>query len=505
MPSDTAISNVIKAFANSPAPGITLHVIKDGTISTIPNNLFVWKDPSSLNFNDNVATNDFFNVKKTNFGTSTERGGTSLMPGMTTAGWSSTGKTMKHYAYHYGLSVNFYSKTNGLTCPSGGLSSGVGEVLGNDFVISLGCGWGTFDTSARSNDQQAGTFMHELGHNLALHHGGPATAKIGRTTADYKMNCKPDYLSVMNYARQMPWDLAGTTGTIDSTDLANWEGQRLTSGDLNYRRDATLFSTMLDYSATTAPKTTPPQQNEGGLNEAAGLAPLDNQKYHVIYLKTNLGKATVDTARLNTDFNGDASIATKPGDINSVGSQVGGCGPLSPEVENSYSDWNEINLVFLPDGDSVDGVTKQMSDPYTGTIEVAPSYGRAIAAKAHAVDIQFIPPPSTDGSSTYNTGNTVPLKFRLQDQNKAPIKNAVVTLVVQKISSSPTLPIPPTPVKFVYNPVQNVYQYDLKTTSAMKGPIALSYFKDYNTPNQVPIPRTRGASIGQPVHIKDNW
>ena len=92
--------------------------------------------------------------------------------------------------------------------------------------------------------------MHELGHNLGLHHGGPATAKIGRTTADYKMNCKPNYLSVMNYARQMPWDLAGTTGSIDSTDLANWEGQRLTSGDLNYRQDATKFSTMLDYAGT---------------------------------------------------------------------------------------------------------------------------------------------------------------------------------------------------------------------------------------------------------------
>ena len=102
------------------------------------------------------------------------------------------------------------------------------------------------------------------------------------------------------------------------------------------------------------------------------------------------------------DLNGDGrfgltlSGANPKGDINSVGSPVAGCGPLSPEVENSYNDWDAINLVFLPDQDSVDGVTKAISDPYTGTIEVTPATGKAISAKAHALDIQFIPPPSTD-------------------------------------------------------------------------------------------------------------
>ncbi|HEY1248527.1 MAG TPA: hypothetical protein VGE97_06045, partial [Nitrososphaera sp.] len=273
VPSDTAINNVIKAFANAPAapngPGpIALHVIKDDTISSIPNNLFVWRDPAP-SYNDGSATNDFFNVKKTNFGTVKERTGTgtsssgifikSQTPAITPAqAWSTTGKTLKHYGYHFGLSVNFYSKTSGLTCPTNptsttGFSSGVAEVLGNDFVISLGCGWGAFDTSPRSIAQQAGTFMHELGHNLGLHHGGAATIKVGsRTTADFKMNCKPNYFSVMNYARQMPWDLAGTVGSIDSTDIANWEGERIGT-ELNFRQDATKFSTMLDYSATTAP------------------------------------------------------------------------------------------------------------------------------------------------------------------------------------------------------------------------------------------------------------
>ena len=115
----------------------------------------------------------FVSIKNTNWGTAAERGGTSGMPGMTTAGWTSTGKTLKHYAYHYGEWITYY----GGTCTSAGLSSGLAELLGNDFVVSLGCGFGGSDPSGGSvgtDDQQAGTFMHELGHNLNLAHGGAA-------------------------------------------------------------------------------------------------------------------------------------------------------------------------------------------------------------------------------------------------------------------------------------------------------------------------------------------
>ena len=44
-----------------------------------------------------------------------------------------------------------------------------------------------------SRAEQAGTFMHELGHNLGLRHGGVDN-----------VNCKPHHLSVMNYAYQFP-------------------------------------------------------------------------------------------------------------------------------------------------------------------------------------------------------------------------------------------------------------------------------------------------------------
>ncbi len=76
-------------------------------------------------------------------------------------------------------------------CSSFGTTSGISrndttdfEAGGSDFVVSLG-GW------ANTTQQQAGTFMHELGHNLGLRHGGP----------DH-LNYKPNYLSVMNYSFQ---------------------------------------------------------------------------------------------------------------------------------------------------------------------------------------------------------------------------------------------------------------------------------------------------------------
>src|SRR5438093_6196410 len=71
-------------------------------------------------------------------------------------------------------------------------SSGYGEIGGDDFMVTIGGLtppklqlWGG------KAEAEAGTFMHELGHNLNLRHGGNSDN-----------NCKPNYLSVMNYALQ---------------------------------------------------------------------------------------------------------------------------------------------------------------------------------------------------------------------------------------------------------------------------------------------------------------
>ena len=104
--------------------------------------------------------------------------------------------------YHYALFI--HTRCGDVT------SSGKGEVPGNDFVVSLGhSSWGNPDPvsghATGSNTYKAATFMHELGHNLGLKHAG---------TTDLP-NCKPNYLSVMNYAFQFPTFLTGGNWPMD--------------------------------------------------------------------------------------------------------------------------------------------------------------------------------------------------------------------------------------------------------------------------------------------------
>ena len=82
--------------------------------------------------------------------------------------------------------------------------SGISKAIGGyDFIVSLGA-FGANGHVADS-ESQAGTFMHELGHNLGLRHGGGDD-----------INYKPNYISVMNYFFQLsgiPVNLE--TGTFD--------------------------------------------------------------------------------------------------------------------------------------------------------------------------------------------------------------------------------------------------------------------------------------------------
>ncbi len=72
-----------------------------------------------------------------------------------------------------------------------GSFGGLGEMNGNDFIVTLGNAGFSTSTANSLNyliNSQASTIMHELGHNLGLYHGG-----------DKEENYKPNYISIMNY------------------------------------------------------------------------------------------------------------------------------------------------------------------------------------------------------------------------------------------------------------------------------------------------------------------
>ncbi|MEZ6319102.1 MAG: GC-type dockerin domain-anchored protein, partial [Phycisphaerales bacterium] len=115
--------------------------------------------------------------------------------------------------FHYCILANRYNASN-----NG--SSGIAEIFGDDFMVTL---YGFFTTNNVAN-----TFVHELGHNLGLRHGGFEDR-----------NYKPNYNSVMNYRFQFPG--------IDVTGDALGDG-------------------VLDYSAGSYL-----DLNESAVNEALGV------------------------------------------------------------------------------------------------------------------------------------------------------------------------------------------------------------------------------------------
>ena len=220
-PPSSVTDAVIAAFAASPVTnpdgvnGIDLHIDVDDQIA---HQTFL-----SIGCGFSGAGIGVFNDAKTaNFGANNPR----------------------RFAYHYGIFGHRQASTT--------LSSGCGEFPGNDFLVTLG-DWNTFcitrgadgtlDTAQSGDDvtdgrsifagpdlvcnstamgddsqlvavgsspimdrdgdgiddrsrgtvqQQAGTLMHEFGHNLDLGHGG-----------DENKNFKPNYISIMNYAFQL--------------------------------------------------------------------------------------------------------------------------------------------------------------------------------------------------------------------------------------------------------------------------------------------------------------
>ncbi len=163
-----------------------------------------------------------------------------------------------------------------------------------DIGVDEDSGW-----SVGSVDEQAGAFMHELGHTLGLRHGG------GTDLPPYK----PNYLSVMNYywqacrvpaspngdlpggcdySREVLPDLVETN--LDECAGIDGPGHTLGFGPINWNRDGTEDAPIFEGATCPAPNNANIEADIGG-----NLGAIDTETYagwedwsHLVYDFTSL-------------------------------------------------------------------------------------------------------------------------------------------------------------------------------------------------------------------------
>jgi len=192
-PSQIAIEQVVNAFAESPI------VNRDLTTGV---DLFIELDESwgthiiTIPFNGTTSDPGFDQFKLDFWGTESQRSQSDADAFL----------TGKRQFTRYMAWVHEISDSPG--------ASGYSEIGGNDAVISLGA----FTNGTGSDPQQAGTALHEIGHNIKLHHGGDFTMTD---------NCKPNYLSVMNYIFQFDDKVSGRPLDFSHEKIADLDESNL--------------------------------------------------------------------------------------------------------------------------------------------------------------------------------------------------------------------------------------------------------------------------------------
>ena len=224
----TVLDRVVEAFLNAPVfnpdgeRGINLHIQIDDTELAIEEFSNRWEDFAELKSGTDA------DHLTGSFGTAVEKADPN---------WPSIREAKRH-AFRYGM---FADRIAGTT------QSGLAELPGNDFYITLGA----WPVEGGTEDQKTGTFMHELGHNLGLRHGGSDN-----------VNFKPNYFSVMNYHWQIPHDLTEgwelnysdfAYSSLDELDLAEETGIGLPADEDQEPRRVPIGPLPFDDAPLTGP------------------------------------------------------------------------------------------------------------------------------------------------------------------------------------------------------------------------------------------------------------
>ena len=199
-------------------------------------------------------------------------------------------------------------------------SSGLGEVVGNDLLVTLGS-WG-LNTAAGTDlnrliNYQASTIMHELGHNLGLLHGGNQVT-----------NYKPNYWSVMNYMYQFNGlDPDATSSTAYERWSRSQGGSNLSECSLVSSPCGNTNQFIINFS----------NGSSSALNEAS------------LFEVNNIGRGSTGGAYADWNMSGSLDVGSQSIDLN---------GDSALAVLNDYNDWGNLVLPFTRQANGNSGMSR---------------------------------------------------------------------------------------------------------------------------------------------------
>jgi uncharacterized repeat protein (TIGR01451 family) len=277
---------------------------------------------------------------------------------------------------------------------------GQGEKGGNDFI---------------DFNHNASTLMHEFGHTLSLGHGGGSNLSPGES--DH--NCKPNYVSVMNYDHDRIF-------RADGTDIIDYSPPRQVLG----ARSGTL----------------PPALDEHHLVETTVLDPTDPDNLFVFTARGTCqgGSDAGDACTLDTDCSSNACRGVKTQRPLNTQVDWSGNGTISPgsnfviNIDNlgldglptdcfnndlamvleSHDDWNNISLPFIDFGDAASAAVNIAQGPEPTLVE-----RRRLNEELNTADLGI----SQSAPATVEVGNSFNLALTVG--NKGPNPALAVRLV----------------------------------------------------------------------------
>ncbi|HEV8406048.1 MAG TPA: hypothetical protein VGQ13_09115 [Nitrososphaera sp.] len=353
-----------------------------------------------------VSNDDFDGIKRAYFGTRGERNAA-----LGSFGQERANLIAKAQVYHYGLIVRSSGNTK-IVCGNSGHS----ELGGNDFLVALGAR----DTSVSSaipincftgpngsDNEQIGTFLHEMGHNFNWKHGGGDDD-----------NCKPNYLSMMSYSRQIPISGFGNwKATFSREAMARLDERDSANGGLGLSEAAGIVLSTAEWAANTA------------LEIVFGRSGVP-----IVYVADNIA-ATPPAISFDGDVAANENLIGF--DINYL-SGVPGCNTANNKLLAGYDDWANIDLNFK-DGKPIDGlvytIAGQNSDVNDGIVKKMIKAGNKGQFSGLLEPINKVYLNHLEGISLQKKKSTMPLKVSYLDSNNSPITNANLYVKLVKLNN----------------------------------------------------------------------